>query len=491
MDTIPEPFSLCNAPSPPRGSRAGFRVPFGLRDGRVWAPSEVAKGKACGCVCPGCLSPLAAKAQTSRRRRPHFAHLSDTGCQTGRETGIHLRAKQVIAEHQVLSLPAWLGDLIDRPNPPRARDAEGVLHQGWAVDCPARQASLRNIEVERSFGEYQPDVYAQDEIGELLIEVRVTHAVDEIKADRVHAHQRRMVEIDLSSLDRHIPHDPVAFSQAVLFDPSNRSWISCPEAEKDWQDSKEELEKQIEILNDQIAKQRQLESQRVQSRADQERSKAKDKAARREYVRKLEREKHADDLAQLSTLASPARVRQILSDYQFNAAERTAELLQDAALEVRSACLRAHRDAWIFGVDPVLWQLLAHDHFVGRRPPGYCFNQKQMADWVRKSFPYERSLYRLFVTQYAKRADARRAGFSKRRLDYWVFTEEENAMIPNFHAPINDFIDQLVAASIARRLPAPVGECVVLPPPPSGFQPVAAVAGDRARVELPQRIDPS
>ena len=36
-------------------------------------------------------------------------------------------------------------------------------------------------------GEYQPDVYAWDESGELLIEVRVTHAVDDRKASRVQA----------------------------------------------------------------------------------------------------------------------------------------------------------------------------------------------------------------------------------------------------------------------------------------------------------------
>src|SRR3546814_2264314 len=84
MNTFADAFSLCNSSAGP-SRRSGFRVPFGLRDGRAWAPSEVARGKACGCVCPGCGAALVAKAQTSRRRRPHFAHLTDTGCQTGRE----------------------------------------------------------------------------------------------------------------------------------------------------------------------------------------------------------------------------------------------------------------------------------------------------------------------------------------------------------------------------------------------------------------------
>src|SRR5690606_29385080 len=103
-----------------------------------------------------------------------------------------------IAERRELVIPAWIGDPIDMPNPPHARDEEGRLHWGRQIDRPVRRVGLRDIEVERSFGTYQPDVYAQDEAGELLIEIRVTHAVDDRKAARVQAQDRRMVEIDLS-----------------------------------------------------------------------------------------------------------------------------------------------------------------------------------------------------------------------------------------------------------------------------------------------------
>lgn len=491
MDTIPEPFSLCNAPSSLRGGRAGFRVPFGLRDGRAWAPAEVAKGKACGCVCPGCGAPLAAKAQTSRRRRAHFAHLTHVDCQTGRETGIHLRAKQVIAEYRELLLPAWVGDLIDKPNPPRARDEYGQLHQGAVVEYPARRAALQQIELERPFGPFQPDVYALDEVGELLIEIRVAHAVDDTKAAKVQCSGRRMIEIDLSCLDRSVPHDPAAFEHAVLADPVNRAWISCPEADQAWLASKNELDRKIENLNAQRAREREHAIKAAETCARREQIASKGKTARREHVRKLERMKHAADLAQLTDLVSPNRIRGVLREYQVFAEPRTSEMLNAASPAVRSICLRAHADAWIFGVDPALWQLLAHEHFVGKRPPGSRFNQKDVADWVRRSFPYERPLYRLFATQYGKRADARRAGYRKRRLDYWVFTEEENALIPNFYSPVNDFVDRLVAAMLVRRLPVPIGECTVLPPPTSGFRPIAAVAADSTRVELSQRIDPS
>lgn len=476
MDTISEPFSLRNLPTDQPTKRRGFRVPFGLREGRVWAPGEVAKGKACNCVCPGCHAPLAAKAQASRRKRPHFAHLTDTGCQTGLETGIHLRAKQVIVERRELLVPAWIGDLLDMPNPPQARDDEGRIHLGGKVDYPAVRAALQNIEPERSFGTYRPDVYARDDAGELLIEIYVTHAVDDRKAARVQAHGRRMVEIDLSCMDRAIPHDPEAFERAVLFDPSNRTWISCPEAVSAWHASKEDLDRQIATRNEWLAQQRELAAQAAQARLEQEAWEAEVKASRRDYFRNLERSKHAGDLAELRNLASPDRISAVLREYQVSAEERVSGLLDAESAVVRSVCLRAHPDAWIFGVDPVLWQLLAYDRFVGRGRAGDRFNQKDVAEWIRRRFPYERPLYRLFVTQYAKRAEARRAGFAKKRLEYWAFTEEENALIPNFYTPINDFIDRLVTARLVRRLPTPIGECEVPPPSPSGFNPVAAVA---------------
>jgi len=420
---------------------------------------------------------LAAKAQSSRRKRPHFAHLNVAGCQTGYETGVHLRAKQVIQKCGEVLLPDWSGDLLELPNPPWARDEDGHIHKGRMVDFPARHVVLREVELERSLGSLRPDVLAHDNDGELLIEIRVTHAVDDDKADQVRAQARRMVEIDLSQLDRATPHDPEAFEQAVLFDSTNRIWISHPQVLQDWRASKDDLDRQVAERNGWLREQRTLAA--LVAREHQERS-ARDKSSRREYVRQLERARYAEDLTQLGELTALTRVTRILQEYQVEAEARVSALLGRVPHAVRAVCLTGHSDAWIYGVDPALWQLLAHEHFVGKRTPGDRFNQRDVATWVRKAFPYEKTLYRLFVTQYAKRADARRAGFIKRRLAFWAFTDEENRLIPNFYNPINAFIERLVSAQMIRKLPSPIGECEVCPVPPSGFYPAAAV--DEGRV---------
>lgn len=459
MSTIPEPFVLRNAPVRAGSRRGGFRVPFGVRDGRAWAPSEVEPGKRCGCSCPGCGQPLVAKALGSRRKRPHFAHLVASECSTGRETGIHLRAKQVIAERAQLLLPAWEGDLIDMPNPLRLRDEAGEWHEGMRVDFPAVIVGLRDVVTERRIDGYQPDLTARDDVGELLIEVRVTHAVDDSKAEWVRAQGRRMIEIDLSQMDRDTPHDPAAFEHEVLFEVLNRSWISCPEAVSAWGAAKSELEGRIAVRNSELARERAMAEASLRSRTASGSRQQRDRAAAREFMRTRERTRHAADLEKLPRLATRERVCRLLEEYRKEAQPRIIELqdtIPAAALEI---CLIAHPGAWIYGVAPELWQLLAFKQFVSAAKEGARFNQRDMASWVIRSFPREQTLYRLFAAKYRKLKEAQRAGFNKRRLDHWAFTTEENAAIPNFYAPVNDFIERLAVAGWIRRLRQPIGEC--------------------------------
>lgn len=49
---------------------------------------------------------------------------------------------------------------------------------------------------------------------------------------------------------------------------------------------------------------------------------------------------------------------------------------------------------------------------------------------------YKADLYGLFLAQYGARREAREAGYHKRTLDFWVFTEEENALFPHFYLPV-------------------------------------------------------
>lgn len=84
-------------------------VPFGQHGERLYAVAEVARGIACECVCPDpqCGHPLVARKGDDRVW--HFAHAGDregSPC-SGRESGLHKYAKQVLCEaiSRVVHLP--------------------------------------------------------------------------------------------------------------------------------------------------------------------------------------------------------------------------------------------------------------------------------------------------------------------------------------------------------------------------------------------------
>lgn len=177
-------------------TRHGLRLPFGLRDGRIWAPLEVENGEACGCVCPTCKKPVAAK-HGRGKRRPHFSHRSNVECSGNLESATYKRAKQLISDNLVVLLPAWNGQF-GLPNPPVAQTATGRWIKGEKVTVSAQLVDLRDVREEPNFEGFRPDIIAKDGEGELLIEIRVSHAVDAIKAALVRQAGHRMIEIDLS-----------------------------------------------------------------------------------------------------------------------------------------------------------------------------------------------------------------------------------------------------------------------------------------------------
>jgi hypothetical protein len=355
-----------------------------------------------------------------------------------------------------------MGSALTTPNPPLEQDISGCWHGGRRVDLPEKWSNLDDVRVEHRIDAFTPDVLAVDEEGALLIEIRVTHAVDDPKREWVRSAGHRMLEIDLSRLDRNTPHELEAFERAVLSDAKNREWIAHPSAEQDWHQSRAELIQQLAQRNAWITDQRERAAATERDRREKLSRDGKQKQERKEFVRRQVREKHADDLSTLMGLTHPDRVARLLEDYRQASEDRVSNLLDSVPEAVRNAVRCWHRDAWVFGIHPIAWQLQAYIHFVGRQPVGHRFNQRDVSSWVRRSFPSELSLYRLFVAKYVARADARRAGYAKRSLDYWAFSPEENSRIPDFYAPINDFIQRLVRTRAIRELPTPIGECEVL-----------------------------
>lgn len=224
-------------------------IPFGLRNSRMWRPDQVSSGLGCGCVCPACDGRLVAKNNGSKRR-PHFSHYVVGMCNGAFESSVHRMAKQLICDSAELTLPHWSGTK-EMPNPPTARDSRGNVHSGDRVEFSAAATVIHSARPEQAVGNVRPDVLMMDADGQLLIEVRVRHAVGPQKALAVRSAGLRMIEIDLSKVSLDEALDQNYFFHLVLHERNNRTWISCPSAETSWRISSDELAKKIAALDQQ------------------------------------------------------------------------------------------------------------------------------------------------------------------------------------------------------------------------------------------------
>ncbi|MEO9851907.1 MAG: hypothetical protein ABJE80_22905 [Reichenbachiella sp.] len=170
--------------------------------GKVKHIDEVPNGLKCNCKCPdeNCLEDLIA-VNGGERREHHFRHSVDTNCLGEQESALHLMAKQIIAESnelliQVKEYFSYSKSIIEKP-------LEGVI-----VD----------VQIEN-----------QDEVI-WLVEIAVTHFVDNEKLEKLQRLNLNVLEIDLKDIDRRIKTEKL--KDVVLINLNNREILLRESSDK-------------------------------------------------------------------------------------------------------------------------------------------------------------------------------------------------------------------------------------------------------------------
>ena len=192
-------------------------VPFGLKEGLLYEPRQVSNGKACGCICPGCQHPLVAK---QNAQTPHFAHAPGEDCKNGLETVIHLAAKQLIAERMEVSIPAVALQI------PRGYGERPSTENLYTSNL----RTLSEVRIEPWLDGFRPDIVVVESHRqrEMLIEIAVTHFVDDIKLEKIKNRGIYAIEIDVSAAREQMDF---ALLNRFLFEvPSSGRWLYHPEA---------------------------------------------------------------------------------------------------------------------------------------------------------------------------------------------------------------------------------------------------------------------
>lgn len=165
--------------------------------GQLRRIAEVPRGFACACTCLECGGGVIAR--KGEMLAHHFAHVAGEPC-NGSETQAHLFAKSVIEKARSVHLPSL--------------DTYGLIN-------PELQL-FEQIDLEKRYSQIRPDLIATWKDRLLLIEIRVTHAVDFRKREWLQQNRLSCIEIDLRKL-RWKPDEELA---PAILRTAPRRWIS-------------------------------------------------------------------------------------------------------------------------------------------------------------------------------------------------------------------------------------------------------------------------
>lgn len=174
-----------------------MRNTYGVgRDGMVVLAADpiLERGLACGCTCSDCGARL--ELHRGEIVSPYFAHEDGADCATTGQTALHMLAKEVLQEEKRFRLPPLtlypaerLGYWVLRKHVSRSI----VLGQTIGAD---------EVTLERKLGNIVPDVLFRVRDRLLIIEIRVSHAVDTEKKNKIAQMGISAVEFDFSQMDR-------------------------------------------------------------------------------------------------------------------------------------------------------------------------------------------------------------------------------------------------------------------------------------------------
>ena len=179
------------------------RLHYGVREGKLVCISEVPSGLKCECVCASCGDRLVAK--KGKVREHHFAHAAGSDCPTAVETALHRAAKEILEKRKEIVLPrvgiSFRGDGSSREIYSDFREGPNSPDRFFS---PEKLYSLNSVVLEQRLGDIIPDVIAYVRDRPLLIEIRVTHGIDDEKLARIKNLDISTVEIDLSKAPRNL-----------------------------------------------------------------------------------------------------------------------------------------------------------------------------------------------------------------------------------------------------------------------------------------------
>jgi hypothetical protein len=156
---------------------------------------------------PACGEELIAK--KGNRMIHHFAHKTTIECEFGYQTSLHLAAKKIISENPEITIPALY---LDFPG----------VYKKELIDAE-RIVKVTDVILEKKIDNIIPDILLITDKGKIIVEIFVTHEIDEEKLDKIKYLDIPTIEINLSGFDRNITEEDL--KEILINGNQNKVWI--------------------------------------------------------------------------------------------------------------------------------------------------------------------------------------------------------------------------------------------------------------------------
>ena len=144
--------------------------------------NSVPNGKNCGCICPECKDDLIAK-NNCKDISNHFAHQNLVEGRACLMTQLHLAAQNYFLNLSKFTLPQV-----------------SILFERSQLTSPEKNVNIISSRLEAKLGKYYADVLLETNVGQIVIEISVTHDSEEGKIQYYQNNSISSLEYDLSLL---------------------------------------------------------------------------------------------------------------------------------------------------------------------------------------------------------------------------------------------------------------------------------------------------
>ncbi|MBR4824886.1 MAG: hypothetical protein IKZ86_08805 [Spirochaetaceae bacterium] len=179
-----------------------IKLPCGInKNGEIVYIEDAKNGLACECICPSCKQPLVAKNE-GKKNQAHYAHHNAVECEHGYQTALHYMAKDLFLEIKYLTF----------------------IKDGKPVQC-----KIDSVELEHRIDNIIPDILVICDGKPFIVEIFVSHAVDDTKKAKIKDLSISAIEIDLSRFHNEIIDKETLKKE--LCNPVNFSWVYDADAD--------------------------------------------------------------------------------------------------------------------------------------------------------------------------------------------------------------------------------------------------------------------